>query len=501
MNTNSYTTTHATVNNHNTIKPWDGSAIRASLFLRSILEHSLKNGYFTLLLQGFYVSRNTIIVASPSTVNVVKQYYTDPIAFPLHTDIYNPPNPPLPANRLPSEHPLSADDKRIYLVSPELLLAESAVHCESIISAVTNPNVARRLRDYSQNDARWTLLAICAIRDELTPAQITTHLERIAAFARAGITDLSATTFGAWRSEYDDLCVCLPAAHRLPEAYVCQDYLRAVEPLGSEVSLLVSNEIRISNSENHSAEIATSIVNVLEKLALKAPAAGNAFSSVGRGNGDRRSERPTGRGDPRKLPRPSGRTAKPSRAGMQSTSNKTYNSSGTTGSNWHPGRRLCSNFGKDPLCKDGQHMDACCPANQRAGRALAMSAVTDTAADDEHMDQIQKLLAHSPTDLVSSDDEAPTDQTMWAEPASPRLQAQRSLPPFWKTVFSSGTQLYRRGAASERFPRKPPKQVAPSRMVSPEPNRRPRRASRNTTQRKATKSLAISTPTASCSTN
>ena len=87
-----------TVEPSNKIKPWDGSSIRASLFLRTILEHSLKNGYFTLLLQGFYVSRNTIIVASPSTVTSVKQFYTDPEEFPLPTDIFNPPNPPLAAN-------------------------------------------------------------------------------------------------------------------------------------------------------------------------------------------------------------------------------------------------------------------------------------------------------------------------------------------------------------------------------------------------------------------
>ena len=209
-----------TVESSNKIKPWDGSSIRASLFLRTILEHSLKNGYFSLLLQGFYVNRNTIIVASPSTVTSVKQFYTDPEEFPLPADIYNPPNPPLAANRLPSEHTLTADDRRIYLVAPELFLAEAGIHCETVIGSVTNPNVARRLREYSANDVRWTLLEICKIRDELTPAQITTHLERIAAFARAGITEISAITFGNWRSEFDDMCFCLPSAHRLPESYV-----------------------------------------------------------------------------------------------------------------------------------------------------------------------------------------------------------------------------------------------------------------------------------------
>ena len=219
MNTNTNLSNDQSFTNANKLKPWDGSSIRASLFLRTIYEHSLKNGYFTLLLQGFYVNRNTIIVASPSTVNAVKQYYTDPTQFPLPSDIYNPPNPPLPANRIPGDHPLSADDKRIYLVSPELLLAEAAVQCENIIGAVTNPNVARRLRNYSRNDARWALLAICEIRDELTPAQITTHLERIATFARTGITVMCATAFGTWRSEYDDMCFCLPPAHRLPEPW------------------------------------------------------------------------------------------------------------------------------------------------------------------------------------------------------------------------------------------------------------------------------------------
>ena len=60
---------------------------------------------------------------------------------------------------------LSADDQRIYLVSPELFLAEAAIHCETVIGSVTNPNVARRLREYSANDVRWALLAICQIRD------------------------------------------------------------------------------------------------------------------------------------------------------------------------------------------------------------------------------------------------------------------------------------------------------------------------------------------------
>ena len=99
----------ASVEPSNIIKPWDGSSIRAALFLRSIREHSLKNGYFTLLLQGFYVSRNTIIVASPSTVTSVKQFYTDPEEFPLPADIFNPPNPPLAANRLPGEQALTAE--------------------------------------------------------------------------------------------------------------------------------------------------------------------------------------------------------------------------------------------------------------------------------------------------------------------------------------------------------------------------------------------------------
>ena len=46
------------------IKAWDGSAIKASLWLRDVSEHAAKHGYLTLLLHNYYVSRNTLIVAS-----------------------------------------------------------------------------------------------------------------------------------------------------------------------------------------------------------------------------------------------------------------------------------------------------------------------------------------------------------------------------------------------------------------------------------------------------
>ena len=120
---------------------WDGTPIKASLFLRDIGDHAAEHGYLSLLLNSYFISRQQIITASSDVVPMVRQHFSDPVAFPLADDIQNPPDPPLPATR-DTTYVLTAEDRRLYVASPEILLAESSRWCQVILSAISNP--ARR---------------------------------------------------------------------------------------------------------------------------------------------------------------------------------------------------------------------------------------------------------------------------------------------------------------------------------------------------------------------
>ena len=85
----------------NTQEPpeWDGSPIQASLFLRNIGEYVEKQGLCTLLLKGYFVSRNMIICASGDALLACKLFHSDPVAHPLLSNIQQPPDPPIAATR------------------------------------------------------------------------------------------------------------------------------------------------------------------------------------------------------------------------------------------------------------------------------------------------------------------------------------------------------------------------------------------------------------------
>ena len=198
---------------------WDGTPIRASLFLRDIGEYAAQRSFLTLLLNDYFVSKsaNTIIAANADVVLAVKQHFSDPVAHPLADDIQHPNLHP----RVPSSdctYTLTAEDKRLYNASPALFLCECSVHCQTLICAISNPDVARRVRNNSHGDARHVLAEIARIRGELTTAQIAHHLSRIATFVKQGIT--RASGWPAWKTLYDDLTFCLPLAHALPATYI-----------------------------------------------------------------------------------------------------------------------------------------------------------------------------------------------------------------------------------------------------------------------------------------
>ena len=81
------------------IPPFDGTPIKASLFLRDIGEHAARHGYLSLLLQGYWVSRNLLIVASSDVIPQVRNFYTDAVNNPLPSRVgYSKPARPTTAH-------------------------------------------------------------------------------------------------------------------------------------------------------------------------------------------------------------------------------------------------------------------------------------------------------------------------------------------------------------------------------------------------------------------
>ena len=382
-----FSTTSAAV----TLPKWDGTPIRASLFLRDIGEYAAQRSFLSLLLCDYYVSKNMIIAANADVVARVKEHFNNPIANPLPDDIQHPNlNPRVPSSDC--TYNLTAEDKKLYCASPALFLCESSVHCQTLLSAITNPDVARRIRAASQGDARHVLKEIDMIRGELTSAQIAHHLSRISAYTKKGVAHLSAAAWAAWKTTYDDLVFCLPAAHALPGTYVAQDYRQAISPLGSEFCLLVDTEIKIRSANANPIATAAAIQMVAEEQELALVRRGNAMSSV-----DRRTEgAPPRNRDPRKLPRGKGRggEGRGGRSGFQTRGGKP-----TTPYPWNDSRRLCSNYG-DPRCGNGRHLDKDCPINKSgAGRTLTVHSTQDAHDTDASEDSILSLLADNSADI------------------------------------------------------------------------------------------------------
>ena len=167
------------------ISPWDGSPIKASLFLRDIGEYASQCGMLTLLLQGWFVNKTTIVTANADIIIIVKDHYADPLTNTMPTNIQEPPNPPIPATRTSTYNP-TTEDKKLFIASPELFMAQSQVVLEAILHAISNPDVKRRVRTMAKGDARMALVEIAIIRRELTSAQISHHLQKINQFAKTG---------------------------------------------------------------------------------------------------------------------------------------------------------------------------------------------------------------------------------------------------------------------------------------------------------------------------
>ena len=375
-----------------TLPKWDGTPIRASLFLRDIGEYAAQRGFLPLLLADYFVSKHLIIAANADVVARVKAHFNNPIAVPLPVDIQNPSRNPL----IPSSdctYTLTAEDKKSFCASPALFLCESSVHCQTLLSAISNPDVARRVRLASHGDARHVLCQIAVIRGELTPAQVAHHLSRIAAFTKKGITRISAAAWAAWKTQYDDLVFCLPATHALPGTYIAQDYTKAIQPLGPDFGLLVATEIKIRNANADAIATAAAIQMVTEEQELVQDSRGVVRYSV-----ERRSEgAPSYNKDPRKLPR----AGKGGRGGGRGGRTSFQTKGGKTSAPypWNDSRRLCSNYG-DPRCGDGRHLDRNCPINKAGGgRALAAHATTNTRQHSDTEDSIMSLLADETTDI------------------------------------------------------------------------------------------------------
>ena len=101
------------------LKPFDGTPIQASLFLRNIGEFAAKKGFLTLLLRSYYISRDQIVVANADLIPILRNHFTT--GFPLNDDIQNPPDPPVEATRNAAYTPTTADNK-LYTASPELFV-------------------------------------------------------------------------------------------------------------------------------------------------------------------------------------------------------------------------------------------------------------------------------------------------------------------------------------------------------------------------------------------
>ena len=299
------TTTHPPISAQAGINDFDGTPIKASLFLRDIGEYAAHHGMLTLLLQGWFVSKNTIICASSDVVPLVKAHYQDPVNNPLPNDIQHPPNPPTMATRASVYNP-TVEDKKLFVASPELFMHQCAVVLQQILNAIKNPDVARRIRQAAKGDARLALLEIVTIRNELTSAQIAHHLQMIAKLAKTGIAEPNAPAFASFKDRYEKMAFALPKTHSLPDSYIAQDYRRAILPLGDEICLLISTEIKIRSAESDPEVTAQAISMVLDEYTLSHQGthsdSGNAFTSqMGRENKPpNRARNP----DPRKHPNP-----------------------------------------------------------------------------------------------------------------------------------------------------------------------------------------------------
>ena len=128
-----------------TIPPFDGAPIKAALFLRNIEEFAARNGWLTLLLKGYIITRGMITCASADALLNIKNHHLDPVEHPLPESLQDPPDPPIAATRN-SEYTPTAEDRRLYQSSPEIFLHSSSIVLEHILKAVSNPDVARRIR-------------------------------------------------------------------------------------------------------------------------------------------------------------------------------------------------------------------------------------------------------------------------------------------------------------------------------------------------------------------
>ena len=208
------------------LSSWNGQPINASLFLREIGEYAARKGFLTLLLQGYFVSKNVIVCASADAAQAVKLFHLDPVLNPMPNqplDVLNPPDPPIEATRN-ATYALTADDKKLYVASPELFNHASQQHCSDIISRINNPDVARRVRNASLGDVRRALIEISHIRGELTNAHITHHLMKISAHAKQGISTIDPFAFSKWKNMHQNMLFMLPITHRLPDTYIAENY-------------------------------------------------------------------------------------------------------------------------------------------------------------------------------------------------------------------------------------------------------------------------------------
>ena len=120
---------------------WDGSSIKAALFLRDIQEWLERKGMVDLPLKGFFASRNVLIIVSADHLAHVKAFFMGNAILP--NDFQDPPDPPVAAT-LDCTYNLTVDDKKQYVASPQLFLAESAKLNAQALQRITNTTVQRR---------------------------------------------------------------------------------------------------------------------------------------------------------------------------------------------------------------------------------------------------------------------------------------------------------------------------------------------------------------------
>ena len=91
---------------------WDGQAMTANLFLRSIAEHAAANNYLNLLLRSYHVSKNQVIIPNPDLIPIIRQSFEAGNTAIDHESIQHPPDPP-PAMTREGSYTLTAEDKKI----------------------------------------------------------------------------------------------------------------------------------------------------------------------------------------------------------------------------------------------------------------------------------------------------------------------------------------------------------------------------------------------------